>query len=113
MKLLVSFCSLAEHCQRQIHSDLARKPMSANLLNRDAMSWEFPTDRAAKRQSLLDAVDRVRADILCGAEEAEAMTTLPIAAQHFMVSNSAYENYAKCLVGLPDVHPSDNGRRTR
>jgi alkylation response protein AidB-like acyl-CoA dehydrogenase len=29
---------------------------------------------------------------------------LNTAAQHFMVSNSAYENYGKCLLGLPDVN---------
>jgi alkylation response protein AidB-like acyl-CoA dehydrogenase len=30
---------------------------------------------------------------------------LNTAAQHLMVSNSAYENYGKCLLGLPDVNP--------
>jgi alkylation response protein AidB-like acyl-CoA dehydrogenase len=30
---------------------------------------------------------------------------LNTAAQHLMVSNSAYENYGKCLLGLPGVNP--------
>ena len=27
------------------------------------------------------------------------------AGQHLMVSNAAYENYGKCLLGLPDADP--------
>jgi indole-3-acetate monooxygenase len=41
------------------------------------MGRTFPTDREEKRQVLLEAVERVRATLRAGADEAEANATLP------------------------------------
>ena len=41
------------------------------------MKQKFPTDRAEKRQALLQAVDSVRDILAAGADEAEAIRTLP------------------------------------
>src|SRR5215510_3418821 len=41
------------------------------------MEQKFPTDRAEKRQALLQAVDSVRDILAAGADEAEAIRTLP------------------------------------
>lgn len=41
------------------------------------MDWGFPTTREAKRQFLLDAVDRVREPVEAGIEAAESMAQLP------------------------------------
>jgi alkylation response protein AidB-like acyl-CoA dehydrogenase len=43
------------------------------------MGRTFPTDREAKRQVLLEAVERVRDTLLAGADAAEAHATLPLA----------------------------------
>src|SRR5690242_5332190 len=44
---------------------------------RASMKHDFPTDRAAKRQALLAAVDSVRNILTANADEAEAQRTLP------------------------------------
>jgi alkylation response protein AidB-like acyl-CoA dehydrogenase len=41
------------------------------------MKQKFPTDRAEKRQALLQAVDSIRDILAAGADEAEAIRTLP------------------------------------
>lgn len=43
------------------------------------MEQRFPTEREAKRQALLAAVESVRDTVVAGADEAEAQATLPLA----------------------------------
>jgi alkylation response protein AidB-like acyl-CoA dehydrogenase len=112
MKPITSFSSLAKHRQRQIHSDREDEPFSADLVTRversqggDGMSWGFPTDREAKRRALLDAVERARDNILSGADEAEAMATLPRATVNALYKAGLFALKLPAVLGGAEADP--------
>ena len=91
----------------------------------------IPQDLLEKRQFLLASVEEVRDTVAASSDESEQIGTLATiafryaggsaihrsnilqrclrninaAAQHFMVSDAALENYGASLLDIPDVNP--------
>jgi indole-3-acetate monooxygenase len=103
----------SEHRQRHIRSDLENKTVSADLAARaersqrgDTISWEFPMEREAKRRALLNAVERVRDNILSGADEAEAMATLPNATVNALYKEGLFALKLPAVLGGAEADPA-------
>jgi indole-3-acetate monooxygenase len=105
--------SLAKHRQRHIRSDLEDKTGSADLAARaersqrgDTIGWEFPMEREAKRRALLNAVESVRDNILSGADEAEAMATLPKATVNALYKAGLFALKLPAVLGGAEADPA-------
>jgi alkylation response protein AidB-like acyl-CoA dehydrogenase len=69
------------------------------------MTQKFPTDRAAKRQALLQAVDRVRDILAAGADEAEAIRTLPQASVAALRESGLFTLKLPAVLGGAEADP--------
>jgi alkylation response protein AidB-like acyl-CoA dehydrogenase len=105
--------SQAEHRQRHIRSDLEDKTVSRGLTARaersqrgDTIGWDFPMEREAKRRALLDAVERMRDNILSGADEAEAMATLPNATVNALYKAGLFALKLPAVLGGAEADPA-------
>jgi indole-3-acetate monooxygenase len=105
--------SQAEHRQRHIRSDLEDKTVSPDLAARaegsqrgDAIGWNFPMEREAKRRALLNAVECVRDNILSAADEAEAMATLPKATVNALYKAGLFALKLPAVLGGAEADPA-------
>jgi indole-3-acetate monooxygenase len=70
------------------------------------MNWKFPAERAAKRRALLDSVERVRDQILAGADEAETMATLPEATVAALYQAGLFALQLPAVLGGAEADPA-------
>ena len=69
------------------------------------MSQGFPTQRAEKRRALLEAVERVRETLTIGADEAEALTTLPAATVEALATAGLFALKLPTVLGGAEADP--------
>src|SRR5262245_18067751 len=69
------------------------------------MKQKFPTDRAEKRQALLHAVDSVRDILAAGANEAEAIRTLPQASVVALRESGLFALKLPAVLGGAEADP--------